>query len=533
MKTILREDDAAVSEVVGTILILAMTVVLFSSIILWVGSIPAPTTQTHVDLRPTMAPMYDGSGNEIGVNITLLHRGAESLNPTVTVIYVISQRGAAPPVTAKLFLQKFNPSLPGNKSGIVDGRDAIWDIGERWVDVNFYLRSTDTISVTVVDLGKNTVVWTGRLTADPGTRPPIFVDKWTDDTMGTPAIDPVQATKGFFLYARVFDQDGDLNKNSVWATLTIFFGTGDSCANPQKMHDDGVYPDAAAGDGIFTLGAITCVSPPYPALNWDGSIILLNATDMKSHQTKTRLVLHVVEPFTQGEIQTIPTALWQYIGFAQVRTGDVWLTNLSKPYGTTDRYQPFRVLKAWLGSGAMFHFQLANHGNTTIFLDGWTEVYFTNTQSASGFALYIVAPCSPTLNAGSGGVVAYPGSSTVITDFKYAHSGTPAGCVAGIPNAVLDINPLNQEKGGNPYELMIYNKVPFGAGSSYTWPQSASYFLNILVSGMAGPVNMTYQQILDRWGPTYNPYDHLRDVDPTTRTQWYAQVIPFIGMVTY
>jgi flagellin-like protein len=533
MKTILRDDESGVSEVVGTILILAMTVVLFSTIILWVGSIPTPTTQTRVDIRPTMASVFDGSGNEIGVNITLLHRGVERLTPGTTLVYVTSQRGANPPSTDKRPLHRF-VAIPGSTSdGILDGPDSIWDIGERWAYVNYNLRSSDQISIIVVDIVKNSAVWSGQLTSDPGTRPPIFVSKWTDDVMGTPEIDPVQATRGFFLYANVFDQDNDLNKNSVWATITIWFGTGDSCALPQKMHDDGVFPDTVRGDGIFSLGAISCMSPPFPLLAWDGSVILLNATDLKGHQTKTRLVMGVVEPFTQGEIQTIPTELWQYIGFAQIRTGEVWLTNLSAGYGTMNRFQPFRVLKTWLSAGALFHFKLANHGNTTIFIDGWTEVYFTNTQTASGIALYVVAPCDPNKPGNAGGVLAYPGSPTVISDFKYARPGVPSGCAAGVSPAVLDINPLNQEKGGSPYEVMVYNKAPFAVGAAYGWPQSASYFMNILVSGMAGPVNMTYQQIISRWGPTYNPYDHLLDGDPSTRTQWYAQVIPFIGMVVY
>jgi len=68
------------------------------------------------------------------------------------------------------------------------------------------------------------------------------------------------------------------------------------------------------------------------------------------------------------------------------------------------------------------------------------------------------------------------------------------------------------------------------------WPLNFitnNLFVNVLVSGMMGPVNMTYQQILNRWGPTYNPYTHLNDPDPSTRTVWYAQVIPFIGMTVY
>ena len=57
--------------------------------------------------------------------------------------------------------------------------------------------------------------------------------------------------------------------------------------------------------------------------------------------------------------------------------------------------------------------------------------------------------------------------------------------------------------------------------------------MNILVSGMAGPMGMSYSQIISRWGATYNPIDHVNDADPTTRTSWYAQVIPFIGIVVY
>src|SRR5438093_3577177 len=47
MRTILREDESGVSEVIDTILILAMTVVLFSVIIVWVAGIPTPAAQAR------------------------------------------------------------------------------------------------------------------------------------------------------------------------------------------------------------------------------------------------------------------------------------------------------------------------------------------------------------------------------------------------------------------------------------------------------------------------------------------------------
>ena len=43
-RRILRDDDSGVSEVIGTILILGMTVALFAAIIVWVASIPTPPT---------------------------------------------------------------------------------------------------------------------------------------------------------------------------------------------------------------------------------------------------------------------------------------------------------------------------------------------------------------------------------------------------------------------------------------------------------------------------------------------------------
>ena len=50
MKTILREETSGVSEVLGTILILAMTVTLFSTVIIWVSRIPTPQAPTHTDI---------------------------------------------------------------------------------------------------------------------------------------------------------------------------------------------------------------------------------------------------------------------------------------------------------------------------------------------------------------------------------------------------------------------------------------------------------------------------------------------------
>src|SRR2546426_5301640 len=315
MKAMLREDVSGVSEVVGTILILGMTVVLFSAIIIWVTSIPAPTSQTRLDIRSRMDPIYNGFGIEIGVNITLVHQGGEALMPVPTVILVTSQRSPLPPRTDRVILHKYNPILAA-PSGLLDGADTAWEIGERWAYKNFTLLSSDAIRIAIVDQEKNTVVWAGSMNAVQGFRPPVFVDKWTDGIGTTDAVDPVLANLGFYLFARVADPDNDLNPASVYANITAWYGSGTPCVLPLQMRDDGVFPDRAARDGVFSLGGNVCTNRPSPPLAWSGSIILLNATDLKGHTTITRLVLTVAQPSTGGGGGgggTIPRQLWQYI----------------------------------------------------------------------------------------------------------------------------------------------------------------------------------------------------------------------------
>src|SRR3989475_12955992 len=234
-----------------------------------------------------MNPIYTG-GVEIGVNITLTHQGGEPLQPIPTLIYVISQRGTNPPQTDTVILHRFNGFLV-NPSGLLDGTNSVWDIGERWEYKSFSLRSSDQITIILVDNLKSIVLWTGPMNAPAGTRPPVFVDKWTDGILATEDIDPVQATQGFYIFAKLTDPDGDLNVNSVYATITAWYASGTSAALPQPMKDNGISPDRIAGDMRFTLRGKECTGSPYPALAWEGSIILPNATDLEGHPTAAQL----------------------------------------------------------------------------------------------------------------------------------------------------------------------------------------------------------------------------------------------------
>src|SRR3989449_11135812 len=140
----------------------------------------------------------------------------------------------------------------------------------------------------------------------------------------------------------LLNPDNDLKLNSVSVTITAWYGSGTSCAAPQQMNDNGVSPDRIAGDKIFSFGGNACTKPPYPALSWAGSIILLNATDLKGHQTTTRLVLDVIAPLTGGGGNggTIPSQPLEYIGHVQIRSGEGFAFKLHAPNHSPSTYHP-------------------------------------------------------------------------------------------------------------------------------------------------------------------------------------------------
>jgi flagellin-like protein len=111
-------QQTGVSEVIGTILILAMTVVLFATIIIWVASIPTPQASIRLDMDGSLVPVYDDTGVWIGANVTIDHRGGETLFGWRTqIFFTIDENGV---LTTEVLKTR------GNVGGIpygIDGPD--------------------------------------------------------------------------------------------------------------------------------------------------------------------------------------------------------------------------------------------------------------------------------------------------------------------------------------------------------------------------------------------------------------------------
>jgi hypothetical protein len=288
-----RFDRSGVSEVVGTILVLLITVIIFSSIIVWVYTIPTPTAADRVSVDGKLTGVYVG-GTWNGAYVNLTHMGGDDLHEGSTRIFLTIDGSTEVLRTKGTIFDGVSVKSYG-----VEGDDATWSIGETWVYRNESIPQNAQVSVMVVDIDRGIVLWDKDLLGAAGAQAPIFLDKWVDSDPSTDTRDPVKPDDKFTIYAKVIDPDEDLNSNSVWAYFT--FGFNGTPLGYVQLVDNGdtMAGDKVAGDGVFSR-ALT-----YKAQqSWDGGIIILNATDLGGREMKTRLILSVVDTGTSTTTTT-------------------------------------------------------------------------------------------------------------------------------------------------------------------------------------------------------------------------------------
>ncbi|MEM4264574.1 MAG: FG-GAP-like repeat-containing protein [Thermoplasmata archaeon] len=257
-------SDRGVSEVIGTILMLAITVVLFSTIMVSVMSLPAPQQRPNADFLATLAFQ---SGNTAYLNIT--HIGGETLFAASARIIVIKD------VT--------NSATYTLSDGGVTGD---WDISEMWSKQLSDVTTSTRVEATVVDLDTNSMIWSSLVTGGQQSLYPQILQRWVDANPSTLTIDPIREsnTSGFTFYVRVIDADYDLSDNGVWVDAS---SVGKSNHLSHSAVRSGVWE--------FEFSAITDAS------YYDGKPLFIHAVDDAGHESIDSYVLSVLQPdvFTQ------------------------------------------------------------------------------------------------------------------------------------------------------------------------------------------------------------------------------------------
>ncbi len=206
-------DNRGVSEVVGTILMLAITVVLFSSITLWVSNMPEPQSRVYVEIEGKIIPIDNNDWSQ-GAWINLTHVGGVDLDTFWTML-ILEIDGAR--TTLRI----------GNS---VNYLGEFWEPTEVWtynIGIGVLTENSD-VRITIIDEDVDTQVWEGQLMGESTWFEPIIMNVWIDSDMVSEFADPgpIQyAPTDFKIFAQIIDPEGDdpdhgLNITNVWINLT-------------------------------------------------------------------------------------------------------------------------------------------------------------------------------------------------------------------------------------------------------------------------------------------------------------------------
>ncbi|MDD1770928.1 MAG: VCBS repeat-containing protein, partial [Methanomassiliicoccales archaeon] len=248
-----------VSEIIGNILILGITVTLFSSIMYFVASMPPPQENAYADFSVQPRWVHD---MQVTLNIT--HIGGQELKNSTTRM-ILTLNG----IQYVQYITDSSPSI-----------GTTWTTGETWrysVPLLLGENPYGTLNVMVIDTEKGNVVWSGAVaggTVGAGVKPII-------SARGT-SPSPSYTGDQVWLYATVTDPDGDLNMSSVFIDLSsIGYGSH-------------VKMNSSYGDNIFRVG-------PYTAdISWNGKTVIINATDLNHHSETGLLTLTIYPKQGQG-----------------------------------------------------------------------------------------------------------------------------------------------------------------------------------------------------------------------------------------
>lgn len=246
-----------VSEIIGNLLILAITVTLFTSILYFVSSMPGPAEKVYTDFSSNVALNPNGTA---WVNMT--HKGGETLGDFKTNIYLF---------------QDNQIKVLHIKDGIAGSQD--WRTGATWSYLASGVWSNTSLSVMVVDTAANTVVYEGKLLggSQAAMSLPIIGDRGMNPT-------PTYEGNKVQFYAVVTNPYGALDTSSVRINATsIGLGT---IVLTDPDHDNTYTSDP--------------LSKPTAALLWNGATVIISAADTAGQRSEARMVLSVLPAVSGG-----------------------------------------------------------------------------------------------------------------------------------------------------------------------------------------------------------------------------------------
>jgi flagellin-like protein len=247
-----RSSKSGVSEIIASLLLIAITVILFSSVLYFVTNMPSPQEQTVSDFKAQTGI----SGSYFFINIT--HEGGQTLTNDSTGIYLFIND-----VRTNLFIASSKPSI---------GLE--WGIGSVWSYVAQYAPNM-AISIMITNTQTNNIVWQSNLASSTAQTPPIIENRGLNPS-------PVYDGSNVVFYVTINDPTGMGDVASVYVTAFNLTGVGD---NPILLTD----PD---GDGTYTSGTYTA------SIQWNDQTVVFTAMNRGGMTATAPATLSVIQNVT-------------------------------------------------------------------------------------------------------------------------------------------------------------------------------------------------------------------------------------------
>ena len=143
-------DEKGVSEILADMLILVITITLFSGVLLFLYTLPAPNESTYAEFDSKVE--YDDEGGTINVT----HIGGESLKGGYTKVYLSKN------IKEEIRILDTQGSDLDNPNYGIQG-DKNWDCNEKWSYFFGGIESEDDLVISIVDLKSNSLIMKSKL----------------------------------------------------------------------------------------------------------------------------------------------------------------------------------------------------------------------------------------------------------------------------------------------------------------------------------------------------------------------------------
>ncbi len=251
------KDEKGVSEILGDVLILGLTITLFAGLFLIIYTLPTPEEDVYAEFDSSLGLDEDGGR----INVT--HTGGETLNGAYTKLYLFKNKDEEIKILNTQGEDGDNPFYG------IEG-DQNWDPGEIWSYYYKGITSNDELQISILDIKSNTLVMKSMLLSIGFNAPPIIMER---------SYHPVPAINGseIKIFAKVVDPNGNDDLDEVYFNASVL--------NPSLGN---VIMQDLDGDEIFEAEILIS--------NGEGEFELsIFATDMKGNSDHRRLRLIVVE----------------------------------------------------------------------------------------------------------------------------------------------------------------------------------------------------------------------------------------------